>query len=412
MNFEGLKISNNLVEIMKKQGIKEPTSIQEETIPFILKGRDVIGEAATGTGKTLAFLLPLFEKKENKDGKIKTLILTPTRELAVQINDEIKKLNIENTYKVALVYGGKEISSQITKFEKEVDIVIATSGRLLDHIKRKTIDLSSVTKLIVDEADQMIQLGFKNEMEAIISILPSKRQTLMFSATLDSVVKKIAYRYTKDPIVVSIKSNEDKFKNIEQFVVVTSDRKKQDTLTQMLNEDNPFMGIIFCRTKLRVDKLDEVLHMKGFKCQKLHSDIPQSKREKIMKSFKNLEVQFLIATDVAARGIDVTGVTHVYNYDIPENAELYTHRIGRTGRVKEKGKTYILLDPKDNISLKNLEEQLGFSIPVREVTHDKDIICENELPKQKYDKRINVSSKKIEAIKIIKKRARLKNISE
>ncbi|MGL6065242.1 MAG: DEAD/DEAH box helicase [Fusobacteriaceae bacterium] len=412
MNFEGLKISNNLIEIMKKQGIKEPTSIQEETIPFILKGKDVIGEAATGTGKTLAFLLPLFEKKEKKDGKIKTLILTPTRELAVQINDEIKKLNMENTYKVALVYGGKEISSQITKFEKEIDIVIATPGRLLDHIKRKTIDLSCVSKLIVDEADQMIQLGFKNEMEAIISILPSKRQTLMFSATLDSVVKKIAYRYTKDPIVVSIKNNEDKFKNIEQFVVVTSDRKKQDTLTQMLNEDNPFMGIIFCRTKLRVDKLDEVLHMKGFKCQKLHSDIPQSKREKIMKSFKNLEVQFLIATDVAARGIDVTGVTHVYNYDIPENSELYTHRIGRTGRVKEKGKTYILLDPKDSVNLKNLEEQLGFSIPVREVTHDKDIICENELPKQKYDKRINVSSKKIEAIKIIKKRARLKNISE
>lgn len=412
MNFEELKISSNLIEMLKKQGIKEPTSIQEETIPFILKGKDVIGEAATGTGKTLAFLLPLFEKIEKKDGKIKTLILSPTRELAVQINEEIKKLNTENIFNVALIYGGKEISSQISKFERGVDIVIATPGRLLDHVKRKTIDLSSVSKLIVDEADQMIQLGFKNEMEAIVSIIPSKRQTLMFSATLDSAVKKIAYKYTKEPIIVSIKNNEDKFKNIEQFVVVTSDRKKQDTLTQMLNEDNPFMGIIFCRTKLRVDKLDEVLHMKGFKCQKLHSDIPQSKREKIMKSFKNLEVQFLIATDVAARGIDVTGVTHVYNYDIPENSEIYTHRIGRTGRVKEKGKTYILLDPKDNVNLKNLEEQLGFKIPVREVTHDKDIICENELPKQKYDKRINISSKKIEAIKIIKKRSRLKNISE
>lgn len=412
MNFEELKISSSLIEILKKQGIKEPTSIQEETIPFILKGKDVIGEAATGTGKTLAFLLPLFEKIEKKDGKIKTLILSPTRELAVQINEEIKKLNTENIFNVALIYGGKEISSQISKFERGVDIVIATPGRLLDHVKRKTIDLSSVSKLIVDEADQMIQLGFKNEMEAIVSIIPSKRQTLMFSATLDSAVKKIAYKYTKEPIIVSIKNNEDKFKNIEQFVVVTSDRKKQDTLTQMLNEDNPFMGIIFCRTKLRVDKLDEVLHMKGFKCQKLHSDIPQSKREKIMKSFKNLEVQFLIATDVAARGIDVTGVTHVYNYDIPENSEIYTHRIGRTGRVKEKGKTYILLDPKDNVNLKNLEEQLGFKIPVREVTHDKDIICENELPKQKYDKRINISSKKIEAIKIIKKRSRLKNISE
>ncbi len=412
MNFEELKISSNLIEMLKKQGIKERTSIQEETIPFILKGKDVIGEAATGTGKTLAFLLPLFEKIEKKDGKIKTLILSPTRELAVQINEEIKKLNTENIFNVALIYGGKEISSQISKFERGVDIVIATPGRLLDHVKRKTIDLSSVSKLIVDEADQMIQLGFKNEMEAIVSIIPSKRQTLMFSATLDSAVKKIAYKYTKEPIIVSIKNNEDKFKNIEQFVVVTSDRKKQDTLTQMLNEDNPFMGIIFCRTKLRVDKLDEVLHMKGFKCQKLHSDIPQSKREKIMKSFKNLEVQFLIATDVAARGIDVTGVTHVYNYDIPENSEIYTHRIGRTGRVKEKGKTYILLDPKDNVNLKNLEEQLGFKIPVREVTHDKDIICENELPKQKYDKRINISSKKIEAIKIIKKRSRLKNISE
>lgn len=415
MGFKSLNISEKFINLLKKQGIKNPTPIQEESIPIILEGKDLIAEAKTGSGKTLAFLLPIIEKFTGNNNKIQYLILTPTRELAIQISQEIEKLNIENginRLKTLLIYGGKDLGNDVKKIDKEIDLIIATPGRLIDNIKKKMIDLSFIKVLILDEADHMIDMGFKNEIEEIEKHCNKKRQTLLFSATLDSTVKKLAYRYTKNPVFISISDDEDRFKNIEQFYVQTTDRKKIDALCQLINEENPFMGIIFCRTKIRVDKLDELLHERGYKCQKLHSDIPQVKREKIMKSFKNLEVQFLIATDIASRGIDVTGVTHIYNYDMPENNEIYIHRIGRTGRAEDKGKSYIFITDKDKIQLDEIIEKLGVIIKEKEITHENNVQSEIQLPKQKYDKRINISSKKIENIKLIKKRAWLKEKNE
>ena len=405
-NFKKIGTKEKYIEVLRKKGIKIPTPIQNEAIPAIRHGNDIIGEAATGTGKTLAFLLPVLEKLENlnQSPNVKVLILTPTRELAIQIGGVIEELDQEKKFRTGLIYGGKSGGRN----QGELDIVVGTPGRLLELIDKNIVNISAVSTLIIDEADQMLLLGFKNEVEKIISNISKKHQTLCFSATLNSEVKKFAYRYTKEPKVISIKEDKESMENIAQFVVETSDRKKIDSLCTVLNEDNPFMGIIFCRTKTRVDKLDDQLHTRGYSCQKLHSDIPQAKREKILKSFKNLEVQFLISTDVVARGIDIQGVTHIYNYDIPEGAEGYIHRIGRTGRAGEKGETCLFIDPKNKEQLENIEIELGYKLKKREVTEVDNTENKNEIPKMKYDKRINVSSKKIENIKIVKKREAFK----
>ena len=369
MNFNQLGINENTTQALKKLGITEPTPIQEQSIPLIMEGKDVIAEAQTGTGKTLAFLLPIFENISTDLPHTQALIVSPTRELALQITEEAMKLAEVKNINVLAAYGGKDLSSQLKKLKRTVHVVIATPGRLIDHLKRETIDLSHLKTLVLDEADEMLFMGFKNEVEDIISMTPKKRQTLCFSATMNSAVKKLAYRYMKDPVVVTIAKKEVTLKAIKQFVVETTDRQKQSDLLAALKEDNPFMSIIFCRTKKRVDVLEVAMKGAGFNCQKLHSDIPQPKRERIMKSFRNAEIQYLIATDVAARGIDVTGVTHIYNYDIPETVESYIHRIGRTGRAGEEGYTCLFCDPKNNSLLKEIELTIGFKLPRRKITH-------------------------------------------
>ena len=316
--FYDLNINKNIVECLNKLGIKEPTDIQAEAIPHIFNGKDLIAQAATGSGKTFAFLLPIIQ--ELKDTKnIQSLIIVPTRELAIQIYDECQKINYKNK-KIILTYGGREIQGQIDSLKNGADIVIGTPGRLVDLIKRDSINLSKISSLVIDEVDQLLLMGFKTEIEAIIDICNKKRQTLCFSATIDSSIKKTVYRITKEPIFLIIEKKEKEL-NINQYIVKTTDRRKVDILSSLLNETNPFMGIIFCRTKIRVDNLELELSNRGYSCQKLHSDIPQAKREKIMKAFKNVEFQFLVATDVAARGVDITGVTHIFNYDITEDVE-------------------------------------------------------------------------------------------
>lgn len=363
MNFNDLKIKKELVEILNKNGIVEPTEIQKKSIPLIKNNLDVIAEAQTGTGKTLAFLVPIIEKINLDDKNVQALILSPTRELAIQIYNEAKKLTTDIS--VLPCYGGVDISRQIKKLQSNTQLIVATPGRLLDHLMRKTIDLSKIKTLVLDEADEMLFMGFKNDIEKIITFMPKKKQMLAFSATMDPKVKKLAYRYMEDPSVVSIKKENITLDNITQEVVITTDRQKQDDLCKVLEIDNPFLAIIFCRTKARVDKLELDLGKKGYNCEKLHSDVKQSKRERIMKNFRDAKIQYLIATDVAARGIDVTGVTHIYNYDIPENTESYIHRIGRCGRNKEKGNTTLFVSIKDIDSLKDLEKFIGNKIEER-----------------------------------------------
>ncbi|MBK1810174.1 DEAD/DEAH box helicase [Clostridium sp. YIM B02505] len=366
MNFKELGINEEIIKVLKKSGITTPTQVQQESIQFVRSGRDVIAEAQTGTGKTLAFLLPIFENLWGKTDTVQALILTPTRELAIQITEQANKLKEAKDINILAAYGGKDIDGQLRKLKGNIHLIIATPGRLLDHIKRKAVDLSKLKTFVLDEADQMLLMGFKNEVEAIMKETSKKRQILCFSATMDAQVKKLAYRYMKDPVVVSVKkSQEITLDNIKQEVVETTDRNKQDALCKVLDEDNPFMAMIFCRTKRRVDDLEEALHRRGYNCQKLHGDLIQSKREKVMKAFRNAEIQYLIATDVAARGLDVTGVGHIYNYDIPENAEGYIHRIGRTGRAGEEGYTCLFIDPKNKRDLEEIERAIKYNIPRR-----------------------------------------------
>ncbi|ENZ02094.1 hypothetical protein HMPREF1092_01329 [Clostridium thermobutyricum] len=367
MNFKELGINNTLIDVLNTNGIKTPTEIQEKTIPYIKEFKDLIGEAKTGTGKTLSFLLPIFENIDKNKNYIQALIISPTRELAIQITSEAEKLYEGKNINILSLYGGKDISGQLKKLKNNIHLVISTPGRLLDHIKRNTINLKSLKTIVLDEADQMLLMGFKNEIDTIMKEVPKKKQTICFSATMDSKVKKLAYRYMKDPIVVSIESEEVTLNNIKQEVIFTTDRWKRDALCTVLNEDNPFMAIIFCRTKRRVDELEEDMYKRGFNCAKLHSDIPQAKRERIMKSFRKADIQYLIATDVASRGIDVTGVDTVYNFDCPETPESYIHRIGRTGRKGEKGYTCIFIADKDRNLFKTIENSISLKIPTREV---------------------------------------------
>ena len=363
IKFKKLGLSDDILSMIKNQGITEPTPVQEQSIRLIKDGEDVIAEAQTGTGKTLAFLLPMFDNMSADVNTIQGLIVTPTRELAIQITEEAKKLATCKNINILAAYGGKDIGAQLKKLKGNIHLVIATPGRLLDHLSRGTVKLDNLKTIVLDEADQMLLMGFKNDIEDILSKTPKKRQTLCFSATMSSEVKKMAYKYMNDPKEVIIKKEETTLKNIKQFLIETTDRKKQEDLCKVMDEDNPFMAIIFCRTKRRVDDLEMALYKKGYNCKKLHSDITQSKREKIMKEFKKCDIQYLIATDVAARGLDINGVSHVYNYDIPESAEGYIHRIGRTGRAGEDGYTYLFSAPKDKFLLDAIEKKIKVKIP-------------------------------------------------
>lgn len=371
MNFKELGISENLITILNKSGIKTPTDIQNQCITHIKNGKDLIGEAQTGTGKTLAFLLPIIENIDINNQNTQALIITPTRELAIQISDEAKKLTEYKSINVLAAYGGKDVGSQLKKLKGTIHLIIATPGRLLDHLERKSIVLNKLNTIVLDEADQMLLMGFRNEVDKIMKYTSKKHQTLCFSATMDSSVKKLAYRYMTNPIVVSIKKESLTLDAIKQEVVKTTDRWKMKSLLKVLDEDNPFMAIIFCRTKRRADALEMEMKTQKYNCEKIHSDIPQNKRERIMKAFRNCEIQYLIATDVASRGIDISGVSNIYNYDIPETPEIYIHRIGRTGRAGETGYTCCFIDPKNNQLLSDIENKINLKIPERIVTIDK-----------------------------------------
>lgn len=370
MNFKDLGISEPLVQVLKKSGITTPTSIQEECIPLIKDYKDVIAQAQTGTGKTLAFLLPLFENISPDVCATQALIITPTRELALQITEEANQLAKGKAINVLAAYGGRNIGSQLNKLKGTIHLIIATPGRLIDHIERGTIDLNKVKTVVIDEADQMLLMGFRNEVDQILRATPRNRQTLCFSATMAPNVKKLAYHYTYSPTMVTIEPKKVTIDTIRQEVIETTDRWKADTLCQVLEEDNPFLAIIFARTRRRADELFAKMKKRGFNVQVIHSDIAQNKRERILKSFRDADLQYLIATDVASRGLDISGVTHIYNYDVPETPEIYIHRIGRTGRAGEDGYTCMFVAPKDNLEFNMIERKLRRNLPKRQLKEE------------------------------------------
>ena len=336
-NFNNIGISKELENIIKKDGILTPTPIQEIAIPKIMAGKDISARAQTGTGKTLAFMLPIFEKIDLDKGYTQALIITPTRELAIQITEEARKLTKYKNVGVLAVYGGQDVRKQKNKLKNGVELIIATPGRLLDHIEAGTTDLSMIETLVIDEADEIINMGFFKDVGVIIDETPKSRQILLFSATMPKTLTTMVKKVMKQPESLVAKEEDILEDQIEEIVIETTHRQKFYDLCNYLDENNPFMAIIFCRTKRRVTELANKLAQSGYNVDELHGDLSQAKRERAMKKFRSLETQYLIATDVAARGLDIEGITHVFNYDETEEDTKYIHRIGRTGRAGEKG---------------------------------------------------------------------------
>ncbi len=366
--FTTLGLDTRLIKQLEAQGIETPTDIQKETIPVMLQGKDVIAQAQTGTGKTFAFLLPILENIDTEAEEVQALIVTPTRELAIQITSELMKLvEGRDDVNVLAVYGGQDVERQIKRLNKQVHIVVGTPGRLLDHIRRETIDLSQTSYLVLDEADQMLHIGFLREVEDIISETPESRLTALFSATLSSDIKQLAKRFMRSPKTIRGKEKGKTVEEIEQFVIETTDRRKFGSLTETIDEVRPFLGIIFCRTKRRVSKLNGDLKARGYLSDELHGDLSQAKRESVIKRFRDAKIQLLVATDVAARGLDIEGVTHVFNYDIPQDTESYIHRIGRTGRAGGDGASYTYIAAKDQSFIQMIEKGIGKKLARKKV---------------------------------------------
>ncbi|XRG77632.1 DEAD/DEAH box helicase [Rossellomorea sp. GAMAL-10_SWC] len=359
--FSSLGLSEELTEYLTELGITEPTPIQEKAIPIVFEGKDLIGQAQTGTGKTFAFLFPILERINLELPHTQALVVAPTRELALQITAEAKRI-VSEDFGVLAVYGGQDVEQQARKLKSGAHLIIATPGRLLDHLRRGTIKLDKVDFLVLDEADQMLHIGFLHEVEDIINQTPVSRQTLLFSATMPDQIQSLAKRYMKKPEIIKVKAKRITLDEIEQLIIETTDRGKFNALLNQIKEAEPFLAIIFCRTKRRANKLNEQLKGKGLLSEELHGDLTQGKREKVMKMFREAKIQYLVATDVAARGIDVEGVTHVFNYDIPLDTESYVHRIGRTGRAGDTGIAITFATPKDFQDMRVIEKELNLSI--------------------------------------------------
>ena len=354
--FATLGLKESVVRAISDLGFTKPSQIQEQSIPVTLSGADLIGQAQTGTGKTAAYSLPILTKMSGKKG-IKALILAPTRELAVQVKDEMNRLSKYEKSQILAVYGGDSIDRQIRALKKGVDIVVGTPGRMLDLIKRKCLNLENVEFLVLDEADEMLNMGFIDDIESILSHTPEERQTLLFSATMPEPIAKLAKRYMKpDAKLVSVKKSSLTVSKIEQSYFMINNKHRLEALCRLLDLDNPSSAIIFCRTKRGVDELVQELQSKGYMVEGMHGDMTQAHRLTTLNKFKEGTLNLLIATDVAARGIDVDSVTHVFNYDLPQDVESYVHRIGRTGRANREGTAYSLVTPKDFSMLKQIQK--------------------------------------------------------
>lgn len=356
MKFNEMGLDSTLLESIERMGFEEATPIQEQTIPLALTGRDVIGQAQTGTGKTAAFGLPMLQKIDLSNRKVQGLVIAPTRELAIQTQEELFRLGKDKRIRVQVVYGGADINRQIRQLKDQPHIVVGTPGRLLDHISRKTLRLDAVETLVLDEADEMLNMGFLEDIETIIQKVPEDRQTLLFSATMPADIKRIGVQFMKTPEHVKVKSSEMTANLIDQYFVKCKDFEKFDVMTRLFDVQTPELTIVFGRTKRRVDELARGLEMRGYRAEGIHGDLSQQKRMSVLRDFKSNNLDILVATDVAARGLDISGVTHVYNYDIPQDPESYVHRIGRTGRAGQEGMSVTFVTPNEMDYLRVIED--------------------------------------------------------
>lgn len=354
--FRELGLSERVLRSVENMGFEEATPIQEQTIPKALKGIDLIGQAQTGTGKTAAFGIPLVERIEEGSEQIQGIILSPTRELAVQNAEELNKIGQFKGIQTLPIYGGQDMDRQIRALKKRPQIIVATPGRLMDHMRRKTIRLNDIKIVILDEADEMLNMGFVEDIQTILQETPESRQTLLFSATMPRSIQNLAQRFMKDPELIAVKSKEVTVANIEQQYLEVQEKQKFDVLCRLLDMQSPELAIVFGRTKRRVDELSEGLSKRGYSAEGIHGDLTQSKRDSVLRQFKEGTIEILVATDVAARGLDISGVTHVYNFDIPQDPESYVHRIGRTGRAGKTGLAVTFVTPREIGQLRMIEQ--------------------------------------------------------
>lgn len=356
MKFNELDLQPEVLAAIKAAGYVEMTPIQEQAMPVALENKDVLGQAQTGTGKTAAFGIPAIQRANRDDHFISTLVMSPTRELAIQTRDELARLGRDKKIRVMVVYGGADIGRQIRDLKNPPHILVGTPGRLQDHLNRKTVDVSHLKTLVLDEADEMLDMGFLEDISKIIKSLPKERQTLLFSATMPQDIYQIGTAFMNNPVTVKVKTAELTADLIEQFYVKAKDNEKFDFMTRLIDLQRPDLALVFGRTKRRVDELTRGLKIRGFKAEGIHGDLTQQKRMNVLKMFKAGEIQILVATDVAARGLDIRGVTHVYNYDIPQDPESYVHRIGRTGRAGRTGMSITFVNPREMDYLKGIEK--------------------------------------------------------
>ncbi|MCR4431796.1 MAG: DEAD/DEAH box helicase [Tepidanaerobacteraceae bacterium] len=361
--FEDLNISKEIQRAIDEMGFEEATPIQAQAIPHIFNGEDIVGQAQTGTGKTAAFGIPLLDRIDPGNKKVQAVILTPTRELAIQVSEELKELSkYKHGIDILPVYGGQPIERQIKVLQKGVQAIIGTPGRVLDHMRRRTLKLNQVRMAVLDEADEMLDMGFREDIEKILQDMPNDRQTLLFSATMPGPIIELAKKYQKNPRFIKVVHKELTVPSIEQYYVEVKEKSKLEALSRLIDFYNPNLSLIFCNTKKKVDELLLQLQARGYLAEGLHGDLSQFQRDRVMEKFRNGSIDLLVATDVAARGLDVSGVDAVFNYDIPQNEEYYVHRIGRTGRAGRQGKAFSLSVGRDIYKLKDIQRYTGTKI--------------------------------------------------
>lgn len=374
-DFESLKVSPEILRAVHELGYKEATSIQKRSIPIILSDRDVVGHSQTGTGKTAAFGIPAIDKIEkNSNGLPQVLVLCPTRELAVQIVQELRRFAKYKQVRVLPIYGGQSIDLQINSLKGGVDIVVGTPGRIMDHMNRRTLKLHNLKMVILDEADEMLNMGFRDDIETILKDVPQDRQTLLFSATMSKEIMSITSQYLTDPVLVKVVQKSMTLPNIKQYMYDIPKGAKFEVLTRLLDFHNPKRSMIFCNTKKMVDVLAEELRARGHYVEALHGDMKQFARNQVMETFKKGRVSILIATDVAARGLDIDNVEYVINFDLPQDLEYYVHRIGRTGRIGRDGTSLTLISgTKEFLDIKAIENHTKTKIELKTIPSLKEV---------------------------------------
>jgi len=376
--FLALGLDPALVAAVAALGYEEPTDIQREAIPPLIAGRDVLGQAATGTGKTAAFALPMLHRigqSEDDRRAVRGLVLVPTRELAMQVAEAVHKYGRQLGIRVLPIYGGQAMPLQLRALKRGVDVVVATPGRALDHIRRRTLDLDSVTMVVLDEADEMLDMGFADDLEAILEAVPETRQTALFSATMPHAIRAIAARHLREPQLVTIAREQvtaGEAPRVREVAFVVQRRHKVAALARVLDMESPTSAIVFCRTRTEVDELTETLGGRGYRAEALHGGLSQEQRDRVMRRFRDGASEILVATDVAARGLDIEHVSHVVNFDVPSSPDAYVHRVGRTGRAGREGVAITLAEAREHRLLRNIEHATKRKIAIESVptVHD------------------------------------------